>query len=89
MKNSRISFENKGILFENSRISFENKGILFENSRISFENKGILLQGTHLDKLNTLCFDVFETNSTHYSKIFFKKTYTTYTNTEYQAFSAP
>ena len=55
-----------------------------KNSRISFENKGILLQGTHLDKLKSLCFDVFETNSTHYSKIFFKKTYTTYTNTDTQ-----
>lgn len=73
---------------KNSRILFENKGISMKNSRISFENKGILLQGTHLDKLKTLCFDVFETNSTQH-KIFFKKTYTTYTNTEYQAFSAP
>ncbi len=67
----------------------KNSRISFENSRILFENKGILLQGNHLDKLKSLCFDVFETNSTHYSKIFFKKTYTTYTNTEYQAFSAP
>ena len=82
MKNYRISFEN-------TRISMKNSRILFENTRISFENKGILLQGTHLDKLNTLCFDVFETNSTHYKQNFFKKTYTTYTNTEYQAFSTP
>ena len=74
---------------KNTRISMKNSRISMKNSRISFENKGILLQGTHLDKLKSLCFDVFETNSTHYSKIFFKKTYTTYTNTEYQAFSTP
>ena len=58
---------------KNTRISIKNTRILFENSRILFENKGILLQGTHLDKLKSLCFDVFETNSTHYSKFFSKK----------------